>query len=217
MRGTWRKEDGMIQQILYIKIDRNSKLEKPVVRLGDISSMECTQKGVVNHLKQKEVLRFQKKQIQVVSILKIIELIHQEYPALEVQNLGETDFILEYMGQERRSSLLQIAKLAILCIIIFFGAAFTIMAFNNDIGITELFDKLYYRIMGQKSSGFTELEIGYSIGLAVSILVFFNHLGRKKITPDPTPVQVELRKYEEDVDTTFVENAGRKGHEEDVG
>ena len=50
----------------------------------------------------------------------------------------------------------------------------------------------------------------------MGILVFFNHIGKKKITSDPTPIQVEMRKYEQDVDMTFIENAGRKGHEHDV-
>ena len=48
------------------------------------------------------------------------------------------------------------------------------------------------------------------------IILFFNHVGRKKITPDPTPIQIEMRKYEKDVDTTFIENAGRGGHSIDV-
>lgn len=56
----------------------------------------------------------------------------------------------------------------------------------------------------------------YCLGLAVGILVFFNHIGKKKITSDPTPIQVEMRKYEQDVDMAFIENAGRKGHEHDV-
>ena len=215
----------MAQGTLYIKIDRNILVHQMSVRLGEIASLECTEKGVVNKLKQLEIYRFskscspkqnKKNQLQVFSILKIIQLIHQEYPVLQVQNEGETDFIVEYEPQTQNNTWIQIAKLVVLCVIIFFGAAFTIMAFNNDISITELFGKLYERVMGVKSNGFTELEVGYSIGLAVSILVFFNHFGQKKITHDPTPVQVELRKYEQDVDTTFVENAGRKGHNIDV-
>ena len=46
---------------------------------------------------------------------------------------------------------------------------------------------------------------------------FFNHVGRKKITPDPTPLQVEMRKYENDIDTTFIENSSRGGSNIDVG
>ena len=94
---------------------------------------------------------------------------------------------------------------------IFFGSAFTIMAFNNDVCVREVFAKFYMQVMGKETSGFTELEVFYSIGIAFGILVFFNHVGRKKITPDPTPLQVEMRKYENDIDTTFIENSSRGG------
>ena len=60
------------------------------------------------------------------------------------------------------------------------------------------------------------LEVCYSIGLFLGIMVFFNHVGRKKITHDPTPIQVEMRTYEKGVDTTFIENCGRKGSSNDV-
>ncbi len=45
----------------------------------------------------------------------------------------------------------------------------------------------------------------------MGILVFFNHIGKKKITSDPTPIQVEMRKYEQDVDMAFIENAEERG------
>ena len=70
--------------------------------------------------------------------------------------------------------------------------------------------------MGIGPGGVSELEVSYCIGLGLGIVIFFNHVGRKKITPDPTPIQVEMRKYETDIDTTFIENAGRKGHSIDV-
>ena len=111
---------------------------------------------------------------------------------------------------------MNITKTIVLCILIFFGAAFTIMAFNNDVGVGDVFAKFYHQVTGIESDGVTELEICYSIGLSFGILIFFNHVGRKKITHDPTPIQIEMRKYESDLDTAFIENAGRKGHSIDV-
>lgn len=55
------------------------------------------------------------------------------------------------------------------------------------------------------------LEICFCIGLAIGIMVFYNHVGTKKITDDPTPIQVAMRKYEQDVDTTYIETSSRKG------
>ena len=159
---------------------------------------------------------YQKNQMQVFSVLKIIELIHEEYPNVDISNEGESDFIVEYIPNPRKPKLLNAIKTAVLCVIIFFGSAFTIMAFNNDIGVTEVFSKFYFQVMGTAPEGVTELEICYCIGLGLGILIFFNHVGKKKITHDPTPIQVEMRKYETDIDTTFIDNAGRKGHSIDV-
>lgn len=158
----------------------------------------------------------QKNEMRVFSVLKIIELIHEEYPNVDVTNEGEKDFIVEYIPNPRKPKWINAVKTVLLSIIIFFGSSFTIMAFNNDVSVTEVFSKFYMQVMGKASSGVTELEICYSIGLSVGILIFFNHVGHKKITPDPTPIQVEMRKYETDIDTAFIENAERKGHSIDV-
>ena len=84
------------------------------------------------------------------------------------------------------------------------------MAFNNDVGGTELFGQIYEQVTGKKSDGFTVLEITYAIGLTVGILVFFNHFGKKRFTADPTPMEIQMRIYENDIQTTLVENASRK-------
>ena len=60
--------------------------------------------------------------------------------------------------------------------------------------------------------GVSVLEISYSIGLALGIILFFNHFGRKKITSDPTPIEVEMYKYETDVNAAIVETAEREGN-----
>ena len=135
---------------------------------------------------------------------------------MNISNEGEKDFIIEYIPNPRKPKWINALKTAALCVVIFFGAAFTIMAFNNDVSVGDVFSKFYRQVMGKESSGVTELEICYSIGLAIGITLFFNHVGSKKITPDPTPMQVEMRKYEKDIDTTFIENAERKGHSIDV-
>lgn len=215
---------GVKSETLYIKIAQNTIVTNRHVKLADIAKMECTDPSIVRQLKQKKIYTFedsiqvkkQKNQMRVFSILKIIELIHEEYPNVDISNEGEKDFIIEYIPNPQKPKWVNAVKTIALCIIIFFGAAFAIMTFNNDVGVTEVFAKFYEQVMGVKSGGMTELEICYSIGLSIGILIFFNHVGKKKITPDPTPMQVEMRKYEMDIDTTFIENAERKGHSIDV-
>ena len=70
--------------------------------------------------------------------------------------------------------------------------------------------QIYQQVTGNVSNGFTILEISYSIGLAAGVLFFFNHFGRKKFSADPTPMQVQMRQYEDNVNTTLLEENSRK-------
>ena len=60
------------------------------------------------------------------------------------------------------------------------------------------------------------LHISYAAGLAIGIILFFNHAGKIKLNDDPTPFEVQMRLYERDVNDTLMINAGRKGEEADV-
>ena len=194
------------------------------VLLKDVASIECVNKDVAEKVKQIQVHIFlekegNKNQIEFFSVLKLIELIHREFPYIMVNCIGETEFIVEQVKKEiNRTKLkgMDLVKLWILCIIIFFGSAFTIMAFHNDIAITSLLGQFYSQIMGKPKPTISELEISYSIGIAAGILVFFNHLGKKKFSVDPTPIQVEMTKFKGDMDKTMIENATQKGHTQDV-
>lgn len=197
---------------LYIKGERNVKVTKPDIYLEDIVSMECSDKTVLPGIRRLKILKIsgKKEQRKVLSVLDIITCVHAVYPEVEVQNLGETDMIITCEQQKKTSVLLYGIKVVLVSAIIFFGSAFSIMAFNNDVGGTELFGQIYEQVTGKKSDGFTVLEITYAIGLTVGILVFFNHFGKKRFTADPTPMEIQMRIYENDIQTTLVENASRK-------
>ena len=107
-------------------------------------------------------------------------------------------------------------KTAFVCLVCFFGAAFAIMTFNNDVDVTSVFEEIYYVVTGLPSDGFTILEFSYSLGLAVGIIAFFNHFSKWKINTDPTPLEVEMRLYEDNITKTVIQNADRKESGTDV-
>ena len=147
----------------------------------------------------------------VISSLKLIEQIQALEKGVTVENVGELDTLVKLVKTPDKKGFLVWAKVLFVALISFFGTAFTIMAFHNDIGIRDVFSGLYQQIMGQSSNGFTTLEVTYSIGLALGITLFFNHIGGRRITADPTPIEVEMRVYEKDVDDTLIETADREG------
>lgn len=202
-------------EILYLKVDRSVLKFQPKITLNDVGSMECSDNVICSRLKAHTIYHFKHPGNMVCSVTKLIEEIHSIYPKLEVVALGEVDVLLEYRSSPP-SGAGQIAKLVLVCALLFFGAAFTIMAFHNDIGITDVFEKFYFQVVGQKKPAMSVIEISYTIGLVVGITGFYNHFGTKKLTHDPTPIQVEMRKYEKDVDTAIVENASRRKENLDV-
>lgn len=104
---------------------------------------------------------------------------------------------------KRRFDMGRYIKCICIGVVIFFGSGFSIMAFHNDIGIVDLFEQIYEQVAGSAPESIGGLEIGYSIGLALGILTFFNHFSLKKRENDPTPLQVEVSKYEQDVEDTI--------------
>lgn len=206
-------------KILYIKGDRDVEVTKPDVTLGDLLSMECTDKLMLAKIKTLKIIRFKKsgRQRCVVSVLKIIACIHEKFPEADVQNLGESDIIVTYEDQKTPALAWHIIKTVFVAAVTFFGAAFSIMAFNNDVDVTKLFGQIYEFVTGQEAGGFTVLEIAYSMGVTAGILIFFNHFGKKRFTVDPTPMEIQMRLYENDIQTTLIENSERRGEEIDVG
>lgn len=90
------------------------------------------------------------------------------------------------------------------------------MTFNTDVSVPDVFDLAYRLVLGKEQEGAGIVEIGYSIGLAVGIIVFYNHFYRKILKDDPTPIQVEMRKYEEELNSAMIQDSAREGKTIDV-
>lgn len=196
-----------MSETLTLKLAMSCETTEEKVTLGRLAELECPDQPVVNRLKTLEVFRLPAGSGSrfVVSVIDIIRKIHEIYPNLDINLIGETDIVIKRKSDKRRHPLRQVVKILFVCLVIFFGAAFAIMAFNNDVSVAVMFSRIYNLITGEESEGTTIVHIMYSVGLAVGILVFYNHFGSRKLTTDPTPVQVEMNAYEEDINKTIIE------------
>ena len=145
----------------------------------------------------------------VLSSMDLIKDIQQKEPDVDITTIGESTFIITYQKEGSVNIILRWCKVIFVCLATFFGAGFSIMTFNNDVDVPALFGQIYTQVTGQEANGFSVLEISYSIGIGLGVLFFFNHFGRMKLTDDPTPMQVQMRLYEDDVNTTVIEDASR--------
>lgn len=208
----------MANAVLYMIAKQNVEAQNDEVLLGDAASIYCEDSAIRAKANAMRIHKFRKGQPQreVISVVKIIESLTQLSPGLSVESLGETAIVLERIPKQKYKSAVIVIKIILVAAISFFGTAFTIMAFHNDVGITDVFKQIYEIITGTPSSGCTSLEIAYSIGLCLGIIIFYNHIGGRRITKDPTPIEVEMRNYERDVNQALAETAQREGTQIDV-
>lgn len=213
----------MANVVLYIMAKQNVATQKSDVELADVASIYCEDEAVRAKAETLKIHRFKKEGAPrvVISIMKVIEELTKLNPGITVESIGETDIIIEKSSfqkdtQKNKKGLGEWIKVLLVALICFFGSGFTIMAYHNDIGISDVFARIYELVTGKASNGCTALEIAYSIGLTMGIIAFYNHVGGKRMSADPTPLEVEMRNYERDVNQAIVEISDRSGKEKDV-
>lgn len=200
----------MAKETLYLKIDSNVLVHQKKLTVKDIAETACSNRSCQNRI---QTVKLSKIEIDhpgryVASVLDVIETIQQEIPELEIVNLGEVDFIITFEEEKKKSRAIAWIKTIGVSILSFFGAAFSIMTFNNDVDIRGLFADIYQLFTRQTSDGFTVLELSYSFGLGLGIILFFNHFAGKRIETDPTPLDVQMHTYEQDVNQTIISGYG---------
>ena len=219
---------------MYVELEDSVQVFEKNVRVSDIASVWTGDAALLTKIKNMVVYRFETLQIsaggkkkaggsspekQVISLLWLTKCILSHLPDVILIPHGESDCIVEYVVSSEGSGKqvwLKKCKVWFVSLICLFGGAFSIMAFHNDISITNIFMQFYEFVTGNESSGFTILEVSYSLGLLIGIVVFYNHLGKKKISSEPTPIEVSTKSYEREMDDAIVKRCGRRGEKIDV-
>lgn len=207
-----------MSEILYLKLEKISLVKEKTVRLGQVATLWCGDKDLEKRCGQMKILDIKANNDRryVMSVMSVIEKLTGQEKELQVSNLGETDFIIDYQPGSGSSVWWNWTKTIFVCVTMLIGGAFAIMTFNNDGCVAEIFEQLYLSVMGTEPEGISVLEIGYSVGLPLGILLFFNHFSKISFSKDPTPIEVQMRSYENDVNDTLIQNAGREETEIDV-
>jgi len=205
------------RRIVYVKAERCSRVSEKKVCVVDVAEVFSNDKKLERQLKREVLLVVQNSRQEkfVFSILKLFEVLSEKHKDVEWVNTGEDEFIVEYNPPKKLSLVVEAGKTAFVCLAVFFGSAFTIMTFNQDVAVADVFRMMEELVLG-KGIESKVIEIAYSVGLPFGIILFFNHFSRLKIDSDPTPLQVQMRLYEENVNKAVIENASREGRMEET-
>lgn len=196
---------------VYISLKEKVKINNSTVKMIDISDIYCDDDNVAKEIEKLEILHFNKVPNRaIVSITDILRIIDDNIRGVEVVNYHNTNVIVEYAKEKKKMSpFFEFIKIVFVCMVVFFGAAFAIMSFNEDVSTRNLFGNVYELFTGKESNGKTIIEACYSFGLGLGIVVLYGHFWKLKLTNDPTPIEVEMNKYEKDIDATIISKADK--------
>lgn len=137
----------------------------------------------------------------VISILSIIPLINIKYPGAPINIIGDTDILLQFQElSHHHVNKIKSLKAILVCFLLFIGAATAIINFHSDVDMVQSQKTIYRIITGRKEGNLLVLQIPYSIGIGVGMSVFFNHIFKKRINNEPSPLEIEIYMYQENLD-----------------
>ncbi|MBR0605971.1 stage V sporulation protein AA [Bacillus safensis] len=172
-------------------IDQLIYLEDVAQITGDEFAVQKLSKMPVYHVSKKD------RHIAVLDIMHVVKTIKKTWPDIDIQTVGGSEAIVEIdTGKRQLSPVLFV----FVWLLLFVGAALAIMNFHEDVSMRLVHIRLYEMITGKTVEHPYLLQIPYSFGLGFGMILFFNHVFKKRLNEEPSPLEVEMFKYQLDLD-----------------
>lgn len=207
---------------LYFSLEQSTLVPERKVHIGDIATIFCLDKDISCDVEKTLITTLSNtpKDQTVISALKIIQIIQLRHKNVQVFSIGSNETIVYYQNLNLKKAHTSKLKSLLLLVIAFFGTAYSVMSYHGDVGSIDLINNLYVLFTANSKLALKNGPlfgiIAFSVGLFIGMLIFFNHGIKIKNVDDPTPLQVQLRLYEKDVNECIIVNSSRKGKSIDV-
>ncbi|MGP4041391.1 stage V sporulation protein AA [Gracilibacillus sp. D59] len=189
----------MQEEKVYIRLKKKIAVKKQhLLTLKDIAFVT----GNIDYIEQLETLKIyqiteEDKNVSVIDGFQLLDKLVESYPFLTVELLGANQVIVEIKKSDKKANFFLILLIwLLLCI----GSAMAIMNFHYDVSMEEVHQGLYYLLTGEQKDKPLWIQIPYSIGLGLGMILFFNHIFKKRFNEEPSPLEVEMFNYQQDLD-----------------
>jgi stage V sporulation protein AA len=196
-------EVNVLEKTIYIRM-RNRVQARPEekVLLKDIAQiiapdeyLSNLQSIMIHQLTEKD------RNIVIIDVMKVIHLVTERFIEMEIQTIGPAQTIIEVTYKKKKVSL---PFFLLIWFLLFFGSAMAIMNFHDDVSMKSVQEKIYTIITGKKDTKPLLFQIPYSIGLGLGMIIFFNHVFKKRLNEEPSPLEVEMFNYQMDIDNYVI-------------
>ncbi|MEK4564758.1 stage V sporulation protein AA [Alkalihalobacillus sp. FSL R5-0424] len=137
-----------------------------------------------------------------IDIMTVITSIHSIYPNLDIQVVGSVNSVVYVRQPQKR---LRPAYIALVWLLLFVGSGLAVMNFHEDVSMRAVHIRLYYLVTGEETFYPLWLQIPYSLGLGIGMVLFFNHFFKKRFNDEPSPLDVEMFNYQQNLDQYVVQ------------
>ena len=197
---------------VYIRLRK--RIAVPVgytIRLGEVAQI-VADPDIEQALRDLPLLTTDGKDgsIVLVDMLRIAKAIRERFPGTQIELFGDPHVIVDIRTGEKAP---RFALIAFVWLLLFVGSGLAIMNFHEDVSMMEVHRTIYEMITGRKSEHPYLLQIPYSIGLGAGMVLFFNQLFKKKFSEEPSPLEVEMFSYQENLNRYVVAEEYKKMHE----
>lgn len=196
---------------VYIRLDDHVRTQSREVHLKDMASIYCENLDIKARIEEIIVFSFKPKdgKKEVISLLYIYKVLYEYMKEdFQIHSVGAEDCLIELYEDKKQNKMWNGFQVLFVSLITFFGSAFSIMTYDEDAGVADVFQKLY-DLFSVETSGNGVLEWSYSVGIALGVIVFFHHF-EKKGQRTPTAMEIQMNKYEQDVVETYVNGSKRR-------
>ncbi|WP_328699961.1 stage V sporulation protein AA [Chengkuizengella marina] len=204
------------QQILYLRLRKCIKLTKgKPIYLGQIAQIIIDPEWEMK-LKKLLIKQPTDERNLVIDLMLIVKKVKEVLPDVTIEYFGEPHVFVEFEENKPSPNFILIA---LVWLLLFVGSGLAIMNFHADVSMEEVHQKIYTFVTGEETDSPLLLQIPYSLGLGIGMILFFNRLFKKKFSEEPSPLELEMFMYKESLNQfqitkQFQKNEKRNGSDD---
>lgn len=189
----------VMEETIYIRLRHRVQIRPhDTVTLKDLAQVIGSEK-IYQKLQDLSIYKVKEQDhnIIIIDVMEVIKKITSLFNDVEVQTIGPSQSIIEVIYKKKGVS---IPFFILTWLLLFFGSALAIIYFHEDVSMQATQQKVYTIITGKVEIKPLLFQIPYSIGLGLGMILFFNHIFKKRLNDEPSPLEVEMFNYQQDLD-----------------
>lgn len=199
----------VLDETIYIKMRQRLQVSPDYrLKLKDVAQISASEHTRISlqDLPVYEITKADKTHV-VIDAMIILAAIHSYSKQYDVNLIGPSQTIVEILYDRKASNPIFFVAVWLL---LFVGAGLAIIYFHEDVSMQQVHARLYYMITGEVNTKPLIMQIPYSVGLGLGMILFFNHLFKKRINEEPSPLEVEMFQYQQSLDQYVMMNQNKE-------